>query len=133
MILHVWDRIHCRWRTWRGTLRAWKALPHAIIGATCTITVGSIVAYHLHVEPVMPPVPVQPVPKSVYLAGMNAQPGPSYYAVNLPWIAPTCERRQDHDRDDCQRKPKRSVPEPGAWGMMLVGLGMMYRNMRRVQ
>lgn len=130
MKLHyVWDRIHCRWRIWRGTLKAWKALPHAVVGATCAITVGSVAVYNLRVEPTLPTVPVKPVPKSVYLAGMTTQPvpGPSYYAVNLslPWIGPrpTCEAKQDHDRDDCPKK--RTVPEPGTWAMMLAGVAMV--------
>ncbi|MDE2098470.1 MAG: PEP-CTERM sorting domain-containing protein [Patescibacteria group bacterium] len=135
MTLHVWDRIHCRWRVWRGTLKAWKALPHAIVGATCTITVGSIVAYHLHVESVVPPVPVQPVPKSVYTAGIGyLNPWHSFEVdATPPWVGVPAHERCDHDKDDpkwCKKRPP-TVPEPAPLALMLGGLGAIFIARRR--
>ena len=124
--MHVWDRIHCRWRVWHGTLKAWKALPHAIIGASCTVTLGALAVYHLPVRPQMPPVPVQPVSAAVYMVGIpTAAPTAPYLAMPTsppPFIAPVpahrCEKLQDHDRDDCKRP--RTVDETSS-GVLFAG------------
>ncbi len=128
MTLHIWSRLYCRWVRWRGTLAAWKLLPHAVVTATCTITLGSLAVYHLHVEPVLPVVPVQPVPRAVYTAGIGyLNPWHSFEVdASPPWVGVPgyvrCEQRQDHDKDDCKR---RTVPEPTSAWLMLAGLGLL--------
>ena len=79
--LHVWDRHACRWRIWRGSLRAWKALPHAVVGAVCTLPIAAVLASHRHPPalhpPTAPPVPATvpapvPVRSPVYLVGLRS-------------------------------------------------------------
>lgn len=78
-LLHVWDRHACRWRTWRGSLRAWKALPHAVVGAVCTLPIAAVLASHRHPPALHPPTaPSVPATVSVsvglpvYLVGLRS-------------------------------------------------------------
>lgn len=42
-----WDRVTCRWEVWRGTLRAYRALPHiAAVAGTCLSVTGATLPAH---------------------------------------------------------------------------------------
>ena len=70
MTLHIWSRLHCRWEVWRGTLAAWKALPHAVVTG-CAITVGAVVLHHFAAPRIAPePISAPAVPAWVYTAGL---------------------------------------------------------------
>lgn len=130
MTLHYWSRTLCRWRTWYGTFAAWKALPHAVIGAGCTVALTAVVIHHLD-GPKPAPVPPISVPPAVYLAGLPQ--GPTLSASpTVAWPAPFTDypgadaphSKCDHDKDDPESCKRRTVPEPSPLWLMMAGIAL---------
>ncbi len=132
MTLHYWSRTLCRWRTWHGTFAAWKALPHAVVGAGCTVALSAVVIHHLD-GPKPAPVPPVSVPPAVYLAGLPQGPALSAPPVTT-WSAPFTDYpgtyvprdvKCDHDKDDPASCKRRTVPEPGPLWLMMAGVALL--------
>lgn len=135
-LLHIWSRLHCRWLVWHGTRAAWLKLPHAIV-LGCTVAAGTLTAVHIErmrVRQVVQKPPVRVIVPAYVLAGIPQaptwQPIPSGWWVpvpptDYPGASRQCEKRQDHDSDDCKVGKPATVPEPATWAMMAVGLGVL--------
>lgn len=125
--LYFWSRLHCRWEIWRGTLAAWKALPHAVITG-CVIVTGAVVLHHFVAPRIVPkPVQMPTVPPWVYKLGLPGTPSsPQKYSMAIPlayypgaYAAPTLGYR-------CKKHHKCKKPTNVSFGTvpwwLLVGL-----------
>lgn len=121
MTLYIWDRVHCRWVEWRGSVRAWLALPRAVVDSGCVAAAGA--AGHLAQMPRLPwgspgiaagpqaaPVltDLQPLPP-------NSWGGPTFipYTDSVGGWAPAGFPPPAAPLD---------VPEPNALGLLAIGL-----------
>ena len=79
MMLRTWDRVHCQWIEWRGSARAWLALPRAVVDSGCVAAAGA--AGHLARLPRLPQLPWGS-------PGIAAGPQAVPVLTNLPLLPP---------------------------------------------
>ena len=124
MMLRTWDRVHCQWIEWRGSARAWLALPRAVVDSGCVAAAGA--AGHLEQMPRLPwgspgiaaGAPAAPVLTDLPLLPPGAWGGPT----PLPYLggaggwAPAGFLPPSAPLD---------VPEPGTLGLLAAALAVL--------
>ncbi len=125
----IWDRVCCRWIAWRGSARAWRALPHAVATVACVLCSGPMRALPVAAgggartpeaaAPAQAPTPSWP-PAAAFLGSPGGFPGGAGVPIGIfvtgsPGPTPPGIPIAPGGRP---------VPEPGVLSLLAVGVAL---------